>query len=155
MRLLVFVTAVALAGAACSNAVTDPFYSTSGPVPAGLPASFQTLSRTDSLLGSRSLITAAGDSVAVVATGAGDNCSIQTANAGIFDGTLVVTRLDSIPPGGLNCLANALGPTPFKIVVHAVPSGRYTVVLRERFQVQAGGSEFRERELTRGSVAVH
>lgn len=141
-------------GAACRGSITDPFRAVSDPVPSGLPASLRAVSTAESRVGGRASVTAAGDSVVVVATGAGGGCGPRLARAGIVDGVLVVTRLDSIPPQGLICLAIARGPEAFKVVVGPVPPARYTVAVRERFQTQAGVSDYQEREITRQAVTV-
>lgn len=140
--------------AACQEATTEPFRPVSGPVPSELPASFRLLSAADSLLRGHPSVTAAGDSVTVVATGTAGGCSFRSARAGVRDGVLVVTRFDSIPPGGLYCLFSTPGPATFKIVVRPVASGRIAVTVRERLQAQAGASAYQERELARRTVTV-
>jgi hypothetical protein len=119
-----------------------------------LPAAFRPLTAADSLLGGRSAVTAAGDSVVVVATGNVRVCGRLAVSAGVDGGALVVTNLISFPPEGIACLAVAYGPEPFRVVVHGVPGGHYTVIARERSQTQVGRAEFRERELARRSVTV-
>lgn len=154
MRLAPALAVLALLGTACRGSVTDPFRPVSDPVPSGLPASFRTPSAAESRVDARARVTAAGDSVVVVATGAGTSCGLRLARAGVVDGVLVVTILHSLPAGGRNCLAYAPGPTRFKVVVRAIPFGRYAVAVRERLQKQAGGSEYEEREITRQAVTV-
>ncbi len=141
-------------GAAGCTPVTDPWRPAVGPVPAGLPAEFRPLTAADSLLGGRSAVAAAGDSVVVVATGNVRGCQPLAVSAGVDGGALVVTNLLTFPPEGLACLAVSHAPAPFRVVVRGVPPGRYVVVARERSQTRAGGAEFRERELARSSVTV-
>ncbi len=151
-RALVFAL-IAAAGAGGCRSVTDPWRPASGPVPAGLAASFEPLTAADSLLGGRSAVTAAGDSVVVVATGNVRRCGGVAVNAGVEGDALVVTNVLTFP-AGVPCVAIAYAPEPFRVVVRGVPRGRYTVIARERSQTEAGGSEFRERELARRPVTV-
>ena len=95
-------------------------------------------------------VAAAGDSVVLTAL-LNDNCARWSVRAGLADGALVVTVVDSLPAEGRLCAAVA-SVGHFRAVVRPAPRGRYDAVLRERVITSSQGA--RERELVRRRVVV-
>ncbi len=115
---------------ACADAPAGPY------TPSALPPSGLNVSLAEGRLDpagpipTPTTITAAGDSVVVIAT-LSNNCVRWSPRAGVAGGTLVVTVVDSMPRQGRTCQAIAsLGL--FRAVVRPAPPGRYPVAFRSR-----------------------
>lgn len=143
--------AVALAGAACRESPAAP-RSPSGPPPSGLSTSLAIIRTYQAPPPDRPSITADGDSVVATAKLGVSGCRDYGARAGVVDGVLVVTVVDSAPPVSRLCTLEA-GFATFRAVVRAAPRGRYDAVLRARVESTSGAPS--ESELVRQSVTLY
>jgi hypothetical protein len=149
---------LALLGAACQDAATEPGQPrrVADAAPSGIPVSATRGSwdYTANLLRDIS-VAAAGDSV--VFTYVSDaGCGLRyEAVAGIADGTLVVTDVGRAPEGVDGCLAIAYpGGIPVRLAVRAPARGRLAVALRERRESVPAGGGFVERDVLRRTVTL-
>ena len=120
--------------------------------PEGLPVSLRQLSSPDAFSGSNPVVVAQGDSVMLTAVLPASNCGIDVSTAaGLSNGRLVVT-VTSRPDGRLTICSLSARSGVFRAVVRPAPPGRYTAVLRQRFESPTQAPQ--EREVVRGPVVV-
>lgn len=134
------------AATACHDAPVAPVSP-----PDGLPVSMRKLSAPDAFSGSNPVVVAQGDSVMVTAQLTEPHCFDVRTSAGMVNGRLVVTFTASTPEVPRVCTLD-IRTALFRFVVRPAPAGRYTAVLRQRFE--SGTQIPQEREVVRGPVAV-
>ncbi len=118
--------------------------------PEGLPVTLRELSATDAWTWGSPVI-AQGDSVILTAVLGGMDCVGVSASAGLSNGRLVVTII-SRAPGVLTVCPMIARSAAFRAVVRPAPAGRYTAVLRQRFEAPPQAPQ--EREVVRAPVVV-
>lgn len=137
---------LSVAATACHDAPVAP-----ASPPAGLTVSLRQLTASDAFSGSSPAVVAQGDSVTLTAVLGGMHCLDVSTSAGLSNGRLVVTII-SRPLGALIMCSMDFRTAAFRAVVKPAPAGRYTAVLRQRFESPTQGPQ--EREVVRASVVV-
>jgi hypothetical protein len=137
---------LSLAATACHDAPVAP----ESP-PVGLPVTLRMLSSPDAFSGRSPLIVAQGDSVMLTAELSAMNCFDVSTSAGLSNARLVVT-ITARSPGVLTVCQAIARRGVFRAVVRPAPSGRYTAVLRQRFESDTQAPQ--EREVVRAPVVI-
>lgn len=137
---------LSLAATACHDAPVAPVSP-----PEGLPVSMRMLNSPDAFSGRSPVVVAQGDSVMITAELGDSRCVDVSTSAGLSNGRLVVT-VTTRPFGGLSICQMDFRTALFRFVVRPAPSGRYTAVLRQRFESPTQAPQ--EREVVRGPVVV-
>jgi hypothetical protein len=119
--------------------------------PEGLPVTLRMLSSPDAFSGRSPVIVAQGDSVMLTAELAAVNCVDVSTSAGLSTGRLVVT-ITYRAPGVLTVCPMIAARGVFRAVVRPAPAGRYTAVLRQRFESDTQAPQ--EREVVRAPVVI-
>lgn len=119
--------------------------------PEGVPVTQRILNSPDAIYSGNPVIVAQGDSVMLTAELPFPNCATVRLSAGMTNGRLIVTRT-SRPLGEMVVCTLEFRTAVYRFVVRPAPSGRYTAVLRERFESPTEGPQ--EREIVRGQVVV-
>ncbi|MES3034071.1 MAG: hypothetical protein V4813_08740 [Gemmatimonadota bacterium] len=120
--------------------------------PEGLPVSLEIGQGAMSTYDPRTPILAAGDSLVISAVLSSAGCAPVVASAGHAGDLLVVTLTSRAAEQPQICIAMARSEL-VRTVVRPAPAGRYTVVLRRRFEGY-NGQAAQEREILRGAVVV-
>jgi hypothetical protein len=142
MRRTPILASLALAATiSCRESPTGP--------PSGLSA---TLSMTDARAPYPSpTVSAAADSVVATYVSGVSGCNDYRADAGLRNGTMVITVTGRIAPDRF-CL-DVLASAVYRVVVRGVPAGRYSVVVESRM-VQADGRSSPSSEIMRRLVTL-
>lgn len=118
--------------------------------PEGLPVTLRELTAADGFTWGSPVI-AQGDSVMLTAVLGGMDCVDVSTSAGRSNGRLVVT-ITSRAVGGQTMCSLIARTAAFRAVVRPAPAGRYTAVLRQRFESPPQAPQ--EREVVRAPVVV-
>lgn len=141
--LLVFLS---VAATACHDSPVAPVSP-----PDGLPVSLRELRSPDAFSGASPVVVAQGDSVMVTALLSASDCLDVSTFAGLSNGQLVVT-ITRRTPEVLRFCSMVARSALFRAVVRPAPSGRYTTVLRQRFESATQAPQ--EREVVRAPVVI-
>jgi hypothetical protein len=118
--------------------------------PQGLPVTLRELGAAEGFT-SGSPVIAQGDSVMLTAVLGGMGCFDVSTSAGLSNGRLVVT-ITTRPLGGQTMCSLVARTAPYRAVVRPAPAGRYTALLRQRFESPPQAPQ--EREVVRATVVV-
>lgn len=135
-----------LAATACHDSPVAP-----ASPPEGLPVSLQELTSPDAYSGKSPVIVAQGDSVVLTAALSAPDCLDVSTSAGLSNGVLIVT-ITTRPPAVVRFCSMIARSALFRAVVRSVPSGRYTAMLRQRFESPTQTPQ--EREVVRAPVVI-
>jgi hypothetical protein len=159
MRHAPFLATLAVVGAACGDAATEPFpppRPVTSAAPSGIPVAV-TRAPVDGRANPRRdlSVTVVGDSVIFTHVADEDCGHVYEATAGLVDRTLVVTDVGRVPASTDACnLAAISGGVPVRIAVQAPTRGLLPVVLRTRIGLVPDRLGMHEYELLRRLVVI-